>query len=147
MHGSIFCEECAKEYWEACDLAKNADERVHNRSGGAFKGGKDNDKVRDKAYQRSHHEQPCTFAGHLCHGDVVGHHIRVKNCGTGKKMSDAVVIPVCHYHHKMCDKRTISTQHQLNEWCKYMLERLTQEYGQTEAVERLAMAYWDALNG
>lgn len=61
-------------------------------------------------------------------------------------MSDAVVIPVCAYHHPMCDSRTISTQHQLNELCKYMLERLTQEFGQTEAVERLAMAYWDALS-
>jgi len=104
-------------------------------------------KVRDKAYQKSHRDQPCTFASHLCqHDTVVGHHIRVKGCGTGSKMSDAVVIPVCAYHHRLCDSRTISTQHQLNEWCKYMLERLTAKYGQTEAVERLAMAYWESLN-
>jgi len=105
-------------------------------------------KVRDKEYLRSAQHQPCTFASHLCHGDIVHHHIRVKNCGTGSKMSDAVGIPVCSlYHHPMCDNRTISTQNQINEWCKYMLERLTQRMGQTEAVERLAMAYWDALNG
>jgi len=60
-------------------------------------------------------------------------------------MSDAVVIPVCQYHHALCDNRTISTQQQLNEWCKYMLERLTAEHGQTEAVERLAMVYWSVL--
>jgi len=27
----------------------------------------------------------------------------------------------------------------------YMLERLTQQYGQTEAVEQLALAYWSIL--
>jgi len=105
-------------------------------------------KVRDKEYQKSAKDQTCTFASYLCQGDIVHHHIRTKGCGIGQKMSDAVTIPVCSsYHHPMCDKRTISTQNQLNEWCKYMLERLIQKYGQTEAVERLAMAYWDALNG
>ena len=32
MHGSIFCKECVRLYWEACDLAKNAAQRVQNRS-------------------------------------------------------------------------------------------------------------------
>jgi len=104
-----------------------------------------NKPVRDKAYQSSHHDQPCTYADILCYGDVIGHHIRVKGCGTGSKMSDAVVIPVCMYHHRLCDIRQISTQKQLNEWCKYMLERLTRAHGQSEAVERLAMAYWSIL--
>jgi len=101
--------------------------------------------IRDKDYQKSHHFQPCTYADILCFGDVVGHHIRVKGCGTGNKMSDAVVIPVCVHHHKLCDSRQISTQNQLDEWVKYMLERLTKEHGQTKAVELLAMAYWSVL--
>ena len=99
-------------------------------------------KVRDREYLQSAKDQQCTFSDHLCLGDVVHHHIRVKGCGTGRKMNDAVVIPVCHYHHKMCDSREIGTQEQLNEWVKYMLERLTQEHGQTKAVELLALAYW-----
>jgi len=102
-------------------------------------------RVRDKEYLRSAKDQPCTFSGYMCRGDVCHHHIRVKGCGVGQKMSDSVVIPVCVYHHKLCDNRTISTQQQLNEWTAYMLERLTQEYGQTEAVERLALAYWSIL--
>jgi len=79
-------------------------------------------------------------------GDVVGHHIRVKGCGTGRKMSDAVVIPVCVYHHRCCDARAISTQNQLNEWMKYILERLTLEFGQTNAVEKIGAAYWRLKN-
>jgi len=101
--------------------------------------------IRDKKYQASHHDHPCTYSSNLCQGDVIGHHIRVKGCGTGIKMSDAVVIPVCQYHHKLCDTRQISTQSQLNEWCKYMLERLTQAHGQTAAVEYLALSYWSIL--
>ena len=102
-------------------------------------------RVRDKEYLRSAKDQPCTFSGYMCRGEVCHHHIRVKGCGAGQKMHDSVVIPVCVYHHKMCDSRVISTQQQLNEWAQYMLERLTQEYGQTEAVERLALAYWSVL--
>jgi len=101
--------------------------------------------VKDKAYQKSHREHPCTYSSYECMGDVVGHHIRVKGCGTGRKMSDAVVIPVCVYHHRCCDARAISTQNQLNRWMKYMLERLTQEYGQTNAVDKLGAAYLSML--
>jgi len=99
----------------------------------------------EREYLASSRDQQCTYAGYECFGDIVHHHVRVKGCGTGNKMPHAVVIPVCCYHHKLCDSRQISTQNQLNEWCKYMLERLTQEYGQTEAVNKLAMAYWSVL--
>lgn len=30
MHGSLFCESCAKLYWEACDLAKDAAQRAQD---------------------------------------------------------------------------------------------------------------------
>lgn len=104
--------------------------------------------MKNKAYQKSHQDQPCTYSSYECFGDVVGHHVRVAGCcGTGKKMSDAVVIPVCVFHHRLCDARQISTSNQLNEWMKYMLERLTQEHGQAIAVEKLGRLYFEALGG
>jgi len=87
----------------------------------------------------------CVFCG-IMDETLVKHHIRVKGCGIAKKMSDAVVIPVCVYHHRCCDARTISTQNQLNRWMKYMLERLTQEIGQTNAVDKIGEAYLEMLN-
>jgi len=31
MHGSIFCEPCAAEYWDACDIAETASREPQNR--------------------------------------------------------------------------------------------------------------------
>jgi len=31
IHGSIFCESCAAEYWDACDIAETASRGAQNR--------------------------------------------------------------------------------------------------------------------
>jgi len=96
-------------------------------------------------YQESHREQCCAFASGACFGDVVGHHLKVGGKSLSSKTHDAMAIPVCVTHHKMCESLEIGKQEQLEAWCKYMLERLIQEHGREKGVELMALAYWSVL--
>jgi len=97
----------------------------------------------EKEYLKITETDRCVFCG-IRDETLVKHHLRI-NAGTGRKMHSACTIPVCFRCHNDCHNRTISTQNQHDEWCKYLLERLTQAHGQTAAVEYLALSYWSIL--
>ncbi len=101
-------------------------------------------------YQISNRDQPCSFKGVRslgdCFGQVTGHHIKIVGLKSlNSKTSDGLTIPVCITHHAKCESNEISKDWQLHIWTMYMLERLTQKYGQTKAVEMLAAAYWEMI--
>jgi len=97
-------------------------------------------------YQASHHDQPCVFCG-IQNETVVGHHVRIKGtCGTGIKPSDFQVIAVCSADHAHCHSGLHSIERQTEKMLQYWLERLTQEYGQAEAIEIMGKAYWEGLS-
>lgn len=106
--------------------------------------------IRDKKYQASHHEQPCSFAfmgGCSSQETNVGHHLKIAGLKSlNSKNCDAMALPACSNHHTMCDDEVIGKEIQRVVWAAYILERLTQKYGIMKAMQMLSGAYWELLD-
>ena len=101
--------------------------------------------MRSASYQRSHHEFPCIFCG-SDDETVVGHHIAVKGLGgMGTKVSDALVIPVCHDCHAACHAGHLSHDLQLKKLLEYWHERFVAKYGAAQGLDKMGDALWEGL--
>jgi len=101
--------------------------------------------MRSASYQRSHHEFPCIFCG-SDDETVVGHHIAVKGLGgMGTKVSDALVIPVCHEHHAKCHGGYYSQERQTERLLAYWHDRFVAKYGFAQGLDKMGDALWEGL--
>ena len=98
--------------------------------------------MKNKAYQASHYDQPCSCAYEMCSGLVTGHHLRISDLsGTSMKAGDEFAIPVCDKHHKQCHAAYIDKEEQVKMLALYWLERMIQKHGMVKALKMMGADY------